>query len=163
NIPVSNTPDVLTNATSDTAFLLMLMVSRLAAFNLEKVKSGVRRAHDDPQANLGQELYGKTLGIFGLGRIGIAMAQKCAKAYNMKVIYHNRHQNAEAERTLSASYVTMDELLANSDVLSIHANYSQENHQLFGKQFFDKMKPNAIFINTSRGGFVNESDLYQAL
>src|SRR5690606_7936208 len=66
NIPVSNTPDVLTNATSDTAFLLMLMVSRLAAFNLEKVKSGVRRAHDDPQANLGQELYGKTLGIFGL-------------------------------------------------------------------------------------------------
>ena len=85
---VTNTPDVLTNATSDTAFLLMLMVSRLAAYNLQKVKSGIPSAENDPLANLGQELYGKTLGVFGLGRIGMELAKKCIAAFDMKLIYH---------------------------------------------------------------------------
>lgn len=162
-VTVSNTPDVLTNATSDTAFLLMLMVSRLAGYNLEKVKSGIRNPVYDPVANLGQELYGKTLGIFGLGRIGIEMAKKCINAYGMNVLYHNRRRNPEAEQSLNASYVSMDILLAKSDVVSIHANYSEDSYRLFNNQLFRKMKPNAIFINTARGGFVDEADLYKAL
>lgn len=162
-VVVSNTPDVLTNATSDTAFLLMMMVSRLAGYNLEKVKSTAPRPPYDPMANLGQELYGKTLGIFGLGRIGMEMAKKCIAMFGMNVIYHNRHSNPQAEHDLNATYVPMDDLLKESDVLSLHANYTPENHQLFDKSLFAKMKTSAIFINTARGGFVNEADLYQAI
>lgn len=162
HIPIGNTPDVLSRATSDVAFLLMQSVARRASYNFQKVKEGNWGTFDALHA-LGQELYGKTLGIFGLGRIGFQMAEKCKKAFDMEVIYHNRHRNEEAERELGALYVSFDELVRNSDVLSVHASFTPEHKDLFDKTVFDKMNPNAIFINTARGGFHNEQDLYLAL
>ncbi|MCS4300779.1 D-glycerate dehydrogenase [Chryseobacterium sp. BIGb0232] len=162
NIPIGNTPDVLSRATSDVAFLLMQSVARRASYNFQKVKEGNWGAFD-PLHALGQELYGKTLGVFGLGRIGFQMAEKCKKAFDMKIIYHNRRHNEEAERELDAKYVSFDELVTDSDVLSIHANFTAEHKELFNNGVFGKMKSNAIFINTARGGFHQEQDLYKAL
>jgi lactate dehydrogenase-like 2-hydroxyacid dehydrogenase len=162
NIPVGNTPDVLSRATSDVAFLLMQSVARRASYNFGKVKEGSWGAFD-PLHALGQELYGKTLGIFGLGRIGYEMAEKSKKAFGMNIIYHNRHHNEEAEKELGATYVSFEDLIRNSDVLSVHANFTPEHKELFNKSLFEQMKSNAIFINTARGGFHNQKDLYQAL
>lgn len=161
-IPVGNTPDVLSKATSDVAFLLMQSVARRASYNFEKVKSG-NWGDFDPLHALGQELYGKTLGIFGLGRIGIEMAKKSKAAFGMEIIYHNRNHNEEAEKELGAKYVSFDELVSQSDVLSIHANFKPEQKELFNAFVFEKMKENAIFINTARGGFHHQKDLYDAL
>ncbi|WP_418124143.1 2-hydroxyacid dehydrogenase [Chryseobacterium sp. PTM-20240506] len=162
NIPVGNTPDVLSKATSDVAFLLMQSVARRASYNYGKVKEG-NWGDFDPLHALGQELYGKTLGIFGLGRIGFEMAKKSLKAFDMNIIYHNRHHNEEAERELNAQYVSFDELIRQSDVLSIHASFIPEHKELFNRSVFEKMKPDAIFINTARGGFHHQGDLYEAL
>jgi len=161
-IPVGNTPDVLSKATSDVAFLLMQSVARRASYNFEKVKSG-NWGDFDPLHALGQELYGKTLGIFGLGRIGIEMAKKSKAAFGMEIIYHNRNRNEEAEKEFGAKYVSFDELISQSDVLSIHANFQPDQKELFNASVFGKMKENAIFINTARGGFHHQKDLYDAL
>lgn len=161
-IPVGNTPDVLSKATSDVAFLLMQSVARRASYNFNKVKSG-NWGDFDPLHALGQELYGKTLGIFGLGRIGFEMAKKSKAAFDMEIIYHNRHQSEEAENKLGARYVSFDELVSESDVLSVHANFKPEQKEIFNASVFEKMKENAIFINTARGGFHHQKDLYNAL
>ena len=161
-ILVGNTPDVLSRATSDVAFLLMQSVSRLASQNFQKVKDG-KWGKFDPMQDLGQELYGKTLGVFGLGRIGFEMAKKCKLAFDMEIIYHNRSRNSEAEKELDAKYVSFEELVKNSDVLSIHANFQEKDSDLFNAEIFAKMKSDLIFINTARGGFQNEKDLYEAL
>lgn len=161
-IPVGNTPDVLSRATSDVAFLLMQSVARKSFFNHKRILND-DWASFDPLANLGQELYGKTLGIFGLGRIGFEMAKKCKAAFGMHIIYHNRSHNETAEKELEAKYVDFETLLSESDVLSVHSNYSEENNEIFNKNTFAKMKSNAIFINTARGKFQNENDLFDAL
>lgn len=140
----------------------MQSVARRASYNFEKVKDN-NWGDFDPLHALGQELYGKTLGVFGLGRIGFEMAEKCKKAFDMNIIYHNRSHNEEAEKELDAKYVSWEELIAQSDVLSIHANFQVEQKELFNSSVFEKMKPNSIFINTARGGFHNQVDLYTAL
>lgn len=161
-IPVGNTPDVLSRATSDVAFLLMQSVARKSFFNHKRILNNDWGSFD-PLANLGQELYGKTLGIFGLGRIGFEMATKCKAAFGMNIIYHNRSHNEIAEKELDAKYVDFETLLAESDVLSVHSNYTEENNEIFNKNAFAKMKSNSIFINTARGKFHNENDLFEAL
>jgi len=161
-IPVGNTPDVLSRATADIAFLLMLAVSRKAFFNYKKILDGKWEGFE-PTAHLGQELYGKTLGVFGLGNIGYEMAIKCKAAFGMKIIYHNRKPNAKADQELQATYVSFEELLAQSDVLTLHANLSDATMGIFNKEAFCQMKSNAIFINTGRGGLHNEVDLKDAL
>lgn len=138
------------------------MVSRKVNYNIEKVKSGNWKDFDALE-ELGQELYGKSLGVLGLGRIGFEMAEKCQKAFGMNIIYHNRSHNEEAEKELNAKYVSFEELIQQSDVMSIHANYTPEQADMFNKETFEKMKPNSIFINTARGGFHNEKDLLEAL
>ncbi|MBZ4189479.1 2-hydroxyacid dehydrogenase [Niabella beijingensis] len=161
-IPVGNTPGVLSRATADTAFLLMLAVSRKAFYNYHKILDGKWKEFE-PVADLGTELYGKTLGVFGLGKIGFEMAKKCRAAFDMNIIYHNRSHNETAEAELKARYVSMEELLAQSDVLSVHANFSPETKELFNKEAFSQMKPGSIFINTARGGLHNEAALKEAL
>lgn len=161
-IPVGNTPGVLSNATADTAFLLMIAVSRKAFYLHRKIVHGDWNFFD-PMADLGIELYGKRIGIFGLGKIGIEMARKCRAAYNMQVVYHNRNRNLEAEEALGATYVSFDDLLAASDVLSVHASLGKETRGLFSLAQFKRMKPDAIFINTARGSIHNEPDLQMAL
>lgn len=160
--PISNTPDVLSEATADTAFLLMLSVAR-KAFYMHKTIARGEWNFFDPMQNLGQELRGKTLGILGLGRIGLEMAKKAKAAYGMNIVYHNRNRNEEAETQVGANYLSFDELLAKSDVLSVHVNLTEQTKGIFNKDAFSKMKPNAIFVNTARGAIHNEEDLLAAL
>jgi lactate dehydrogenase-like 2-hydroxyacid dehydrogenase len=140
----------------------MLSVSRKAFYLHDKIVKGDWKFFE-PTANLGIQLYGKTLGIFGLGNIGFEMAKRCIGAYYMKVIYHNRHRNLAAEKELNAQFVSFDELLKNSDVLSVHSNLSPSTRGKFDKSAFEKMKPTSIFINTARGAMHNENDLIEAL
>ncbi|MDQ0637491.1 glyoxylate reductase [Pedobacter sp. W3I1] len=162
NIPIGNTPGVLSGATADTAFLLMLAVSRKAFFSHKKIIKGEWKNYE-PSPELGIEVNGKTLGVFGLGKIGLEMAKKCIGAYQMEVIYHNRSRNEEAEKEIGAKYVSFEELLAQSDVLSVHTALTPETKDKFTLDVFKQMKPNSIFINTARGGIHNEKDLIQAL
>ncbi len=99
----------------------------------------------------------------GTRGIGFEMAKKCKDAFGMKIIYHNRSHNENAKKELDATFVDFDTLLSQSDVLSVHSNYSSESNELFNKNTFAKMKPNSIFINTARGKFHNEGDLFYAL
>jgi lactate dehydrogenase-like 2-hydroxyacid dehydrogenase len=161
-IPISNTPEVLNEATADIAFLLMLSVARKAFYMHKTIERGEWNFFD-PLKNLGQEIYGKTLGVFGLGRIGFEMAKKAKYAYGMNIIYHNRSKNTKAEEQLHATYVAFDELLKQSDVLTVHANLSEQTKGIFDKIAFEKMKGNAIFINAARGAIHNENDLIAAL
>jgi len=162
NIPVGNTPEVLSEATADIAFGLMIAVSRKMFFHHKMIERGEWKQFE-PLKNLGVQLTGKTLGIFGLGRIGMVMAQRCQGAYNMKIIYHSRSRNLEAEKLFKATWVSFGDLLEQSDVLSVHSVLSEETQGLFNKSVFTKMKQSAIFINTSRGGVHNEEDLIEAL
>jgi glyoxylate reductase len=162
NIPIGNTPGVLSGATADTAFLLMLAVSRKAFYLHKKIIKGEWKNYE-PTPELGIEVNGKTLGIFGLGKIGLEMAKKCIGAYQMPVIYHNRSRNEEAEKEIGAKYVSFEELLAQSDVLSVHTALTPETKGKFTFDIFKQMKPNSIFINTARGGIHNEKDLIHAL
>ncbi|MGN6249523.1 MAG: 2-hydroxyacid dehydrogenase [Ginsengibacter sp.] len=161
-IPVGHTPGVLSGPTADVAFMLMLAVSRKAFYLHDKIRRG-EWLFFEPTADLGIEIEGKTLGIFGLGSIGYEMAKRCVGAYDMKIIYHNRTRNLQAEKDFNAQYVSFDELLQQSDVLSVHANLSSETAGKFDKNAFEKMKPTSIFINTARGGLHNEEDLIDAL
>jgi lactate dehydrogenase-like 2-hydroxyacid dehydrogenase len=162
NIPIGHTPGVLSGATADTAFLLMLAVSRKAFFLHKKIIKGEWKKYE-PTPELGMEVNGKTLGVFGLGKIGLEMAKKCRAAYQMEVIYHNRSRNEEAEKEIGAKYVTFETLLAQSDVLSVHTAITPETKGKFTLDVFKQMKPNSIFINTARGGIHNEEDLIKAL
>jgi glyoxylate reductase len=161
-IPVGNTPGVLTDATADTAFALLLSVARKTIFNHKQILAGNWTTFE-PNKHLGIELKNKTLGILGLGRIGIAMAQRCKGAYGMNIIYHNRKRNDNAEKELGARLVSFDELLRESDIISAHCALTPETKGIFNKDAFSKMKNTAIFINTARGPVHNEEDLYQAL
>src|SRR5690606_33045899 len=116
-----------------------------------------------PKANLGIELKNKTLGIFGLGRIGIEMAKRCKGAYNMDIIYTNSKPNLDAEKEIDARYVDFQTLLLESDVISVHSSLNKQTEGIFNKDAFSKMKPTSIFINTSRGMVHNELDLIEAL
>lgn len=161
-IPVGNTPGVLSEATAETAFLLMIATARKAFYLHKKIIKG-EWGYVEPTADLGISLQGKTLGIFGLGKIGLELARMCAAAYKMKVIYHNRHRNEEAEKELQATWVPFTDLLAQSDVLSVHTALTPETQGTFNKQTFAGMKPSAIFINTARGGIHEEKDLAEAI
>lgn len=161
-IAVGHTPDVLSKATADTAFLLMLATSRKAFFHHKRIQKG-EWAFFEPLANVGIDIHGKTLGIFGLGNIGYEMARLCKSAYGMDIIYHNRRTNEQVDKELGAKKVSFDQLLEMSDVISVHANLTSETKDVFNASAFAKMKPNAIFINAARGGIHNEAALKAAL
>lgn len=161
-IPIGHTPGVLSNASADVAFLLMLAASR-RAFYLHKTIQKGEWGFFQPTANLGMELNHKTLGIFGLGQIGFAMARKCKAAYDMDILYHNRTRNQEAEEQLGAVKVSFEELLKRSDVLSLHSALTEETKGLFNREAFQRMKPSAIFVNAARGAIHKEEDLIMAL
>jgi glyoxylate reductase len=161
-IPIGFTPDVMSEATADIAFGLMIATARKMFFLHKTILKG-EWGYFKPRANLGMELRGKTLGVFGLGRIGMKMAKLCKDAYDMEVIYHNRQANPAAEKSLNALGVSFEELLARSDVLSVHCVLSPDTRGIFNWETFKQMKPTAIFINTARGAIHNETDLIEAL
>lgn len=161
-IPVGFTPGAMNHATAATAFGLMIACSRKMFYMHKKILSG-EWGHSSPTAHLGIELRNKTLGVFGLGRIGTEMAKLCQGAFGMNVLYHGRTRNPEAERELKAEYVDFGGLLAHSDVLSVHCALTPETRGIFNESAFSQMKPGSIFINTSRGLVHNETDLIAAL
>lgn len=161
-IPIGHTPDVLSKATADIAFLLMQNVARKAFFHHKRIEKGNWNFFE-PTANLGIDLQGKTLGILGLGKIGFEMAKSSKGAFEMDIIYHNRSTNAAAETKLNARKVSFEKLLQESDVISVHANLTDETKGVFNKETFAKMKRNSIFVNTARGPIHNEKDLLEAL
>lgn len=161
-IAIGNTPGAMSNATADTAFGLLLATSRKMFFMHKSIIKG-DWGYFKPNAHLGIELNNKTLGIYGLGRIGLEMAKRCKGAYDMEIIYHNRTRNIEAEKLFNARYVSFEELLLQSDIISVHTALTTETKGIFNKAAFNQMKPTAIFINTARGGIHNEEDLITAL
>lgn len=161
-IPVGNTPNVLNRATAETALLLMLTVARRALYLHKKIQKG-EWGISQPTEDLGFDLAGKTLGIVGLGRIGTELAKICTKSWGMKIIYYNRSSNELAEKEFGARKVSMDELLSQSDVVSVHTALTPETKGMFGMEEFKKMKSTGIFINTSRGSVHKEEDLTEAL
>ncbi|SEA68813.1 2-hydroxyacid dehydrogenase [Pedobacter hartonius] len=161
-IPVGNTPGVLSGATADTAFLLMMAAAR-NAFYMHKTIIDGEWDFFEPTANLGKELTGGTLGVFGMGKIGVEMARRCAGAFGMKIVYHNRNRNLEAEQELGATFVSFEELLRQSDVISVHTALTPETEGKFDAAVFKQMKSSAIFVNTARGKIHNEEDLISAL
>ncbi len=161
-IPIANAPNSMTDATADIAFALVLAVSR-KMFHMHKTIAKGEWRHFKPQANLGIELKNKTVGVFGLGRIGLEFARRCKGAYGMDVLYCNRSVNVEAEEQLQAKKVDFSELLEQSDVISVHCALTPETKFKFDVGAFKKMKPTAIFVNTARGQVHNEKDLIAAL
>lgn len=159
-IPVSNTPDVLTDTTADIAWALMFAAARRVAEGDRFVRSG-RFTGWGPLLMLGSDVTGKTLGIIGAGRIGTATARRAA-GFSMPVVYASRKRNATIEST-GARYLPLDDLLQESDFVSLHVPLTPETTHLIGARELDLMKPTAYLINTTRGPVVDEKALVQAL
>ena len=162
NVLVTNTPGVLTDATADIAMALILMTTR----RLSEGERVIR--NQEPWAwgmfyMLGSSIQNQTLGIVGMGQIGIATALR-AKSFGMKIIYTRRNRlDEKIEKELSAQYVSLDELLQQSDIVSLHCPYSTETHHLISDAQLSKMKKSSYLINTARGPIVNEEALANAL
>ena len=163
-IRVSNTPDVLTDATADIALMLMLMTSRRAGEGERQVRDG-RWGGWGTTHLMGQSLQGKTLGLIGFGRIGQATAHRAHTALGMRIAYHNRRRlDAEIEGPFGASYFAdVEDLIRTADVISLHCPGGAETRHLINAERLKLMKPTAILINTARGSVVNEGELAQAL
>lgn len=161
---VTNTPDVLTDATADLAILLMLMVSRRAGEGERELRTG-RWIGWRPTHLLGTELTGKTLGLIGFGRIAQAAARRAHHGFGMRILYNSRRRvSQDIERECAAEYVAeIDALLARCDVVSLHCPGGAETHHLIDARRLALMRPNAILVNTARGPVVDEAALVQAL
>jgi len=160
-IVVTNTPDVLTNATAELAWALLFAVARRVVEGDKFTREG-RFKGWSPTLLLGKELSGKTLGVIGAGRIGTAFALK-AKCFNMKVLYFNRSRNEVLEDKLGAKKVDLDTLLRESDFISIHLPLTKETYHLIDYDKICMMKRDAIIVNTARGAIIKEGDLVKAL
>ena len=158
---ITNTPGVLTNATSDMAWALLFSAARRIAESDKFMRTG-QWGGWGPMQFLGADITGRTLGIIGAGRIGAAFALK-ASGFKMKVLYTDQVPNPELEEKLGARKVELDELLKESDFVSVHVPLMEETIHLIGKPELDLMKPSAVLVNTSRGPIVDEAALVDAL
>jgi glyoxylate reductase len=149
-IPVGNTPDVLTDATADLAFALLLALARKIVSGAEMVRSGAWRTWE-PAADLGADLAGATLGIIGWGRIGQAVARR-AEGFGLEVVHSSR-----------SSGLPLDELLSRADFVSVHTPLTQETRHLIDADALTRMKSTALLVNTARGGVVDQRALREAL
>jgi glyoxylate reductase len=159
-IPVGNTPDVLTDATADFAFALMMAVAR-------RIPEAERYVHDGkwktwgPMMLLGVELKNTTLGLIGFGRIGKAMARRAA-GFDMRVIYYDPSE-PNPDSDIKATPVDFDILLEEADFISLHTPLTTDTRHLIDSESLSKMKPNAVLVNTARGPVVDMDALYEAL
>ncbi|MEE8396622.1 MAG: D-glycerate dehydrogenase [bacterium] len=160
-IPVGYTPGAVTEATADQAFALMFAASRRVVEGAGYVRAG-KWSGWSPLTMIANDVFGKTLGIVGLGRIGQAVARR-ARGFSMRILYHNRNPNPEAERELGAHYATLQELLRESDIVVLTVPYSAETHHLMDKTTLAQMKRSAYLINVARGGVVDSDALAEAL
>jgi glyoxylate reductase len=161
-IPVTNIPAIVTDATADITFGLLLAVARNIALGDRLFRQGV---YPGSQSNhlAGAAVTGKTLGLVGFGRIGQAMARR-ARGFDMKIVYADPRRLPEAdERTFDAGYRSLDDLLGEADFVSLHPQLSSETRHLMSDRQFALMKPTAFVINTSRGPVIDEAALVRAL
>jgi lactate dehydrogenase-like 2-hydroxyacid dehydrogenase len=163
-IAVTNTPDVLTEATAEIAILLTLAVARRAGEGERQLRAGAWPGWA-PTAHLGSDVTGKTFGVIGFGRIGQATARKAHHGFGMRVLYHSRRRASPAEEAaLGATYcATLEELLGQADFVSLHCPGGGETRHLLDARRLALMKPGAFLINTARGEIVVEDALIQAL
>ncbi len=162
-ILVTNTPDVLNEATADLTFALLLAAARRIPESERYLRAGAFEGWELFQPHLGFDVWGKTLGLLGLGRIGQAVARR-ARGFNMRLLYHNRKRvSGDLEGDLGAHYVSFEELLRESDYLSVHTPLTEETRNLFSTPQFELMKPSAILINTARGPIIDEAALAKAI
>jgi glyoxylate reductase len=159
---VGNTPGVLTDATADTAVMLLMAAARRLGESTADAKGG-RWLTWEPLGWLGQDLAGRTLGIVGMGRIGFAVAKRLHHGWGMKVLYTEQVPRPEADKEFGARRVDLDELLAESDLVSAHVDLNPSTKGLFGAAQFKKMKRTAVFVNTARGPLVDQAALAEAL
>lgn len=161
-IAVSNTPGVLTDTTADFAWTLLMAAARRVVEADKFLRAGKFYGWG-PLMMVGHDVYGKTLGVIGFGRIGRAVAKR-ATGFDMKVLYFDRYTaDAETDKALNARLVELEELLRESDFVTVHTDYNPETHHLIGKAQLESMKPTAILINTARGPIVDEAALAEAL
>lgn len=160
-LPVSNTPGVLTDATADQAWALLLSAARRTVESDAHMRGGEWQGWG-PMQFLGVDLTGATLGIIGAGRIGTAMAQR-SQGWGMTVLYADPHPNEHLESALGARRVDLDMLLRESDFVSLHVALTAETHHLIGARELALMKSTAVLVNTSRGPVIDESALVTAL
>jgi len=157
-----HTPHALTETVADTLMALMLATARRVVEVAERVKAG------EWQSGIGSDWYGvdvhhKTIGILGMGRIGLALAQRAHFGFGMPVLYHNRRRHPEAEQRFNARYCDLDTLLTEADFVCIILPNTPETFHLIGKEQLEKMKSSAILINAGRGTVVDENALIAAL
>ncbi len=162
-IMVTNTPGVLTETTADLVFALLLSVARRIVEADKFTRAGKYEGWELIQPHLGIDIYGKTLGIIGLGRIGRAVAKRAYLGFDMKILYYDEIRNKQAEKELGTEFVEFDELLERSDFVSIHTPLTEKTRHMFSHTQFRKMKKSAFLINTARGPVVNEGELVRAL
>lgn len=161
-IPVGNTPGFVDGATADMAFLLVMAIGRNLKKGIDYAR-GPEFRFFDPSLWHGEQVYGATLGILGMGAIGSEVARRAA-GFDMTVLYHNRHRvAADRERALNATYVSMDDLLAQADYLLLSVPLTPETEGIMGYREFQRMKPSAFCINIARGGLVRHDELLRAL
>ena len=161
-ILVTNTPDVVTDATADIAMTLILMTARRAIEGDKLVRSGKWKGWN-PMQMLGTHVTGSTVGIIGMGRIGKAIALRCNMGFGMPVVYYNRSKVDKVDLKNSYQASSLNELLSVSDVVVISVPGGLDTYHLIDKKAFDQMKSTSILINIARGEIVKESDLITAL
>ncbi len=160
-IVVTNTPDVLTEATADLAFALLLAASRSIVAADNYTRAGKWKSWG-PKLFLGQEVFGKTMGIIGAGRIGGAVARR-ARGFDMEVLYYSRSSKPRLERETGAKKVELEQLLQESDFISIHTPLNPQTENMIGPREFRLMKKTTVLVNTARGAIVKQKALLEAL
>lgn len=161
-IPIGHTPGVLTNATADLTWALLLAAARRVVEGDRLTRAGQWLTWE-PDWLLGLDLAGATLGIVGLGRIGQSVARR-ASGFDMRILYHTpTPKSPDQEQELKAKWVELDQLLAESDIVTVHVPLTSETYHLFGDRQFQQMKSSALLINTARGNIVDQAALYRAL
>jgi glyoxylate reductase len=161
-IIVTNTPNVLASTTADLTFSLILTAARNIVNADRHVRNGNWKSGWTPDLFLGYDVHGSTLGIIGLGEIGILVAKR-ARGFDMKVIYYSKTRKRKIELELDITYVPLEELLQRSDFVSIHVSLNKDSFHMIDKSKIKLMKKTAFIINTSRGKIINEQDLVRAL
>jgi glyoxylate reductase len=161
-IYVTYTADILAEATADLTFALILACARRIINADRYVRANRWKVGWSPDLMLGYNVHGTTLGIIGLGRIGAAVARR-ARGFNMKILYYNRSRNLQRESELGAAYAELDDLLGQSDFVSVHTSLNSTSRHMINKSKLSLMKKTAFLINTARGNVVNEADLAKVL
>jgi lactate dehydrogenase-like 2-hydroxyacid dehydrogenase len=158
---VTNTPGVLSDTTAETAWALLFAASRRIVEADRFARSGEWKSFHYKDF-LGQDVYGKTLGVIGAGRIGQRFCEK-SRGYHMPILYHNRTRDLDFEKRFNAEFVSLEELMKQSDFVSVHVPLTEETHHLIDGTALSLMKPTAVLVNTSRGPVIDEAALAQAL